>query len=243
MLRTGPAGRGVAHPPAQAGQQQNRAPCSVGMLAGPAACFSANFPAVTSDQAPCLGKSVATRSPVLLQKIILLLRATIILNTGCEQGWIQCPSPPGLWDRRCLGSAAWLRNQVLCCPLLTGAECKCGREGKTNCSGGNPMTSPAVSGNICQVAEAISCVTAHLRGTAHLRCLANADLDGVVPAMPPVPGGASGTPPEGTRQAGHKPDGIYRSKYPLIPVGSQYNMGSAWDECACVRRPGSLADH
>lgn len=116
-LRTGPVGRGAVHPPALAGQQQNRAPCSAGMLAGPGACFSANFPAVTSDQAPCLGKSVATRSPALLQKIFLHLRATIILNAGCERGWMQCSWPLGLWDRRCPGSAAWLRNRVPCCPV------------------------------------------------------------------------------------------------------------------------------
>lgn len=38
---------------------------------------------------------------------------------------------------------------------------------KTNGSGENTMTSPAVSGNIYQMAEVISCLAAHLSGTSH----------------------------------------------------------------------------
>lgn len=85
-------------------------------------------------------------------------------QTRRAQSGIQSSLSPGT-----PGQAASPRHRLLCKAKEDRMrfECKHARDKKTNGSGGNTMTSPAVSGNICQMAEVISCFAAHLLGTSH----------------------------------------------------------------------------
>lgn len=70
------------------------------------------------------------------------------------------PSPPAPPARQHLPGTG-------CCAKPGKAGCGLNANTKTNVSGGNMMTSPAVSGNICQVAGVISCFAAHISGTSY----------------------------------------------------------------------------
>lgn len=69
-------------------------------------------------------------------------------------------SPPAPPDRQHLPGTG-------CCAKAGKAGCGLNANTKTNVSGGNMMTSPAVSGNICQVAGVISWFAAHISGTSY----------------------------------------------------------------------------